>query len=479
MPGLSYALMRNYSTGGLKCELFFSHAWDEGVFELIDNALAAWPEELSGDEHGAYICCLSNPQNLDITELLNHPDGSPFERILDSGVVSDFIMLANSNTPIHTRLWCVLEAYKAVQRRIRRVGVSGEPVQLLSGALAERLRGVEQAAREQRGRERAAIDDEYERCLNAPELLGDAQAIAEQLQRQHPHLAEYHKAEAKLAQAKLDVLNATDAQLLDLSQAHCSFQDDESMIREVIEGCEGEIVQLVVGLIRSAVCGVGRVAAGEGVAPRSLGLSLVDESVDVTRLPKLDGPLFLLQFARWLRLRPQVRRLRVCASTLDVRGTQLLRSALDEGLLPALQAIDVAEDDANDELRALAASAREAAASQQRGSAASTAEGQRPRPSRRWTCTASDMGAHRSVAIGGAAGGAQPTTTAGRAVDSLGLVALGRRLRMWIPRGPVSRPIMREHQGAELLEPVEQQSGALRSAARASVARASMSTDKV
>ena len=29
MPGLSYALMRNYATGGLLCELFFSHAWDE------------------------------------------------------------------------------------------------------------------------------------------------------------------------------------------------------------------------------------------------------------------------------------------------------------------------------------------------------------------------------------------------------------------------------------------------------------------
>ena len=61
-----------------------AQAWDEGVFELIDNALKAWPD----DCEGAYICCLSNPQNLDITELLNHPDGSPFERILSSGVVT-------------------------------------------------------------------------------------------------------------------------------------------------------------------------------------------------------------------------------------------------------------------------------------------------------------------------------------------------------------------------------------------------------
>ena len=25
------------------------------AFQPLDNALAAWPEELSGDEHGAYI----------------------------------------------------------------------------------------------------------------------------------------------------------------------------------------------------------------------------------------------------------------------------------------------------------------------------------------------------------------------------------------------------------------------------------------
>ena len=34
------------------------------------DVLAAWPDECAG----AYICCLSNPQNLDITAVLNHPD---------------------------------------------------------------------------------------------------------------------------------------------------------------------------------------------------------------------------------------------------------------------------------------------------------------------------------------------------------------------------------------------------------------------
>lgn len=106
MPGLSYALMRNYSTGGLPCEIFFSHAWDEGVFELITNAIAAWPKGCTG----AYICCLSNPQNLNISKLLGTTvEQSPFNRILCSGKVAHFIMLANCNTPIHSRLWCVFE----------------------------------------------------------------------------------------------------------------------------------------------------------------------------------------------------------------------------------------------------------------------------------------------------------------------------------------------------------------------------------
>ena len=108
---MSYALGKNLRTGGLRIKLFFSHAWDEGVYELAAHALASWPEELSGDKHGAYICCLSNPQNLDITAVLNHPDGSPFVRVLGAEPPPQaMIMLANRNAAIHSRLWCVLEA---------------------------------------------------------------------------------------------------------------------------------------------------------------------------------------------------------------------------------------------------------------------------------------------------------------------------------------------------------------------------------
>ena len=103
LPGVSYALAKNLRRGGLRCELFFSHAWDEGVYEFAKNALDAWPD----DATGAYICCLSNPQNLDIGTLLgSEPADSPFHRVLCADPRPDaLIMLANRNTPIHSRLW--------------------------------------------------------------------------------------------------------------------------------------------------------------------------------------------------------------------------------------------------------------------------------------------------------------------------------------------------------------------------------------
>ena len=103
LPGASYALLKNLRRGGLRCSLFFSHAWDEGVYEFAENALASWPDACEG----AYICCLSNPQNLSIGALLgSDPTDSPFYRVLSADPKPDaLIMLANRNTPIHSRLW--------------------------------------------------------------------------------------------------------------------------------------------------------------------------------------------------------------------------------------------------------------------------------------------------------------------------------------------------------------------------------------
>ena len=80
MPGLSYSLMCNWSTAGLRCEIFASHAWDEPFFEFSESLLASWPDNCEG----AYICSLCNPQHpgplgkaLDGTI-----ENSPFFRVL-------------------------------------------------------------------------------------------------------------------------------------------------------------------------------------------------------------------------------------------------------------------------------------------------------------------------------------------------------------------------------------------------------------
>merc|ERR1712048_794396 len=66
----SWALMCNKE--GLKCDLFVTHGWQEGVYEFIDKVLNSWP---SGAQH-AYCCMLSNPQNLDVGDLIASPSQS-------------------------------------------------------------------------------------------------------------------------------------------------------------------------------------------------------------------------------------------------------------------------------------------------------------------------------------------------------------------------------------------------------------------
>ena len=40
------------------------------------------------------------------------------------------IMLANRNTPIHTRLWCVLEAHVAREKQIATIRIEGPATQV-------------------------------------------------------------------------------------------------------------------------------------------------------------------------------------------------------------------------------------------------------------------------------------------------------------------------------------------------------------
>ena len=102
IPALSYSLMQNAEQAGLLCDLFISHAWDEGVFEFGKSCQEAWPEGCEG----AYFCCLANPQNLMhlIGSLISRPSDSPFFQVLQHGVQS-MLMIGNSSTAIHTRLW--------------------------------------------------------------------------------------------------------------------------------------------------------------------------------------------------------------------------------------------------------------------------------------------------------------------------------------------------------------------------------------
>jgi len=331
IPGLSYALQHNFSKGGLLCRLFYSHAWDEGVFELINNAVNAWPD----DCEGAYICCLSNPQNLDIGKLLGTDiANSPFNRILGSGKVTDFVMLANGNTPIHSRMWCVFEAHKASHYNIGNVSISGKPVHLLMGANQKRLRAEEEKAERERKLEDERVREELDLHLNNPELLSDPSSFK-------MDLAKLQGFAQSVAQAKLDVLRSSDVDLIDLDKACCSDAGDAERIRSEISGDEAHITTLICRLIRECICGVGVKQANEPAAEGTLQLPLDKSTVDLSIRPSFKGnPLLLLRFARWLRQTPKVQRLVVTGSQLTEQGVKILRSTLEEGLLPGLHTID-------------------------------------------------------------------------------------------------------------------------------------------
>ncbi|CAE7443446.1 unnamed protein product, partial [Symbiodinium natans] len=104
---VSWALMRH--PDGLDCDLFISHAWQEGVFEFLSKVLHSWP---AGARH-AWCCMLANPQNLDIGALLQSPSSSPFALALQAS--SCVLVVPNRHCSIYTRLWCSYEAYIAHQ----------------------------------------------------------------------------------------------------------------------------------------------------------------------------------------------------------------------------------------------------------------------------------------------------------------------------------------------------------------------------
>jgi len=102
---VSWALMLHPE--GLPCDLFITHGWEEGVFEFCDNVMNSWPV---GAKH-AYLCILSNPQNLDISALVSTPTDSPFAKALASA--TRMLAVPNRTCSIYSRTWCAYEAYLA------------------------------------------------------------------------------------------------------------------------------------------------------------------------------------------------------------------------------------------------------------------------------------------------------------------------------------------------------------------------------
>jgi len=117
---MSWALMLHPE--GLKCDLFVTHAWQEGIFEFLDKVLYSWPR----GAQNAYCCMLANPQNLDINGMISSPSESPFAKSLMSAEY--MLVVPNRKISIYTRLWCAYEAYLAYKSskviQIARVGVS-------------------------------------------------------------------------------------------------------------------------------------------------------------------------------------------------------------------------------------------------------------------------------------------------------------------------------------------------------------------
>lgn len=98
---MSWALMRNPE--GLNCEIFISHAWQEGIFEFVRKVIHSWPRGL----RNAWCCMLANPQNLNIEDFLQSPSQSPFALALRASDV--VLVVPNRHASVYTRLWCAYE----------------------------------------------------------------------------------------------------------------------------------------------------------------------------------------------------------------------------------------------------------------------------------------------------------------------------------------------------------------------------------
>eukprot|EP00435_Cladocopium_sp_Y103_P050788 s128_g15.t1 len=105
---MSWALMMHPL--GLDCDLFVSHAWQEGIFEFLSKLSACWPYSA----RNAWCCMLANPQNLNIGSMLQCPRTSPFALALQAS--RHMLVVPNHCKSLYTRLWCGYEAHVASEQ---------------------------------------------------------------------------------------------------------------------------------------------------------------------------------------------------------------------------------------------------------------------------------------------------------------------------------------------------------------------------
>lgn len=143
--GMSWALMKN--PHGLSASVFVTHGWDEGIYEFyrkvkrhihgtsdmrfagvcneralsdreLDEMISETNRTRAKPVH-IWCCFLANPQSWpreDLKQLLGcHPLQSPFAKALQERdaagelLVKELWVLSNSTSSIYTRLWCVAE----------------------------------------------------------------------------------------------------------------------------------------------------------------------------------------------------------------------------------------------------------------------------------------------------------------------------------------------------------------------------------
>lgn len=124
---VSWALMLRPE--GLKCDLFITHCWKEGIFEFLDKVLNSWPLRAKN----AYCCFLSNPQNLNIGVLIDTPRNSPFAIALQASTY--MLAVPNETCSIYSRIWCAYEAHLAHQCS-KRIFTASAPIPHLWWSLA-------------------------------------------------------------------------------------------------------------------------------------------------------------------------------------------------------------------------------------------------------------------------------------------------------------------------------------------------------